>query len=163
MRDWSKINKGSISNDRTLLLEFTQDFNKHLGKLNIGCKQCISDAYNRLIKFKPNEMGKVNDCDYRLKSKYEGIFFEGNPIRNGDLTNEVCHRLLGLHKAGISLFDRFPNDISNYIGVDPDGETQDKDLTYKELSLKYPEISVRSKKAFLAELEKLNSNNQEEE
>lgn len=143
MRDWGKVNRGSIVNDRALLLEFSNDYAKHFGRLNIGCKKCIAEAFRKLINLKTNNM--KTECNYLLKKKYEGVFFEGKPIRNGDLTDKLSERLLKKHPAGASLFEIIPEakDISN---------TPDTDLKLSELREKYPSVTAGSKAKFLAKV-----------
>ncbi len=102
MRDWSKIHKRSILKDRALLKEFTLDYKSKFGKLNIGCGKCIDEAYRKLTK------KKMETPKFKLKRKYEGIIWKGQPVRNYDLTEKVAIDLLKNHNAKEKLFDIVP-------------------------------------------------------
>lgn len=107
--NWAEINRHSIEGDRVLLQRFVDDYQKFFGKLNIGCGDCISDAYEKLIHLKQKKM--ASNCDYKLKAKYEGTWFEDQPIRNGDLTNKLAKAILARHPGGESLFDVIPETL----------------------------------------------------
>jgi len=124
MKDWSKINKHSIVQDRVLLKEFSNDYQELFNtKLNIGCGKCIDEAYKRIISLKNNNMKKT--CNYRLKLKYEGTFFKGSLIRNGDLTDEIAGKLLKEHPHGEQLFDITPNASELNVVLADETETLD--------------------------------------
>ena len=90
-------------------------------------------------------MKKLNDCDYLLKAKYEGIFFNGKPLRNSELTNKIAEDLLKNHKAGKSLFEKMGT-------PEADAPILIKDATVKVLKTIYPDLEAKKKKDILTEL-----------
>lgn len=109
VKNWNKLNKFEVFENRVLLTRFAKEYEGIFGeRINVGCRRCLNEAYQKIINYKNKDMEKVNDCDYLLKAKYEGTFWKGNPIRNGDLTNKVGNDLLKNHKAGALLFERIP-------------------------------------------------------
>jgi len=109
VRTWVNYKPFEIFDSKLLTISFANDFFHLFGeKLNVGCRKCLEASYKRMINFNFKEMKKDNDCEYLLKSKYEGIFWKGNPIRNGDLTDKVAKDLLKNHKAGKDLFEKIP-------------------------------------------------------
>lgn len=105
---WIDVDIGSIVKNRALFKQFILDYERHFGKLNIGCNLCIKDAHRKLVK-KLNSRN-METPKYRLKKKYEGTFWKGNPIRNGDLTEQVAKDLIANHPAGKLLFDILPKE-----------------------------------------------------
>ena len=145
VKDWSELGFSEIYDNRTNKINFAVDFRKVYGeKLNVGCRKCIREAYKRIINDKSNKfktMGKV----FKLKKKYEGVFYKGKPIRNGDLSNKVANDLLKNHKAGADLFET--------IGEAEEKEpTKIKDATIKVLKATYSDLKATKKKDILIEL-----------
>jgi hypothetical protein len=143
MREWKNINKGSILNDRVLLLEFSNDYEKTFNqKLNVGCKLCINDAYKRLIsKTNTNMKSKTNECEYKLKGIYNGSIYKSNPLRRDEMTDDLAQDLIKNHKLGIKLFESIPEIIK-----------EDSEMTLTQLRKKHPSILSNSKSKFLDKL-----------
>ena len=87
-------------------------------------------------------------CDFVLKAKYNGIQIgaNGQPIRNGEMTNEIAIELMEWHPLGKGLFDVCPTDeeLSEIKG--------DENISLAELRIKYPDIKSNSKDKFLKKL-----------
>jgi len=118
MREWSKINKTSILNDRGLLLEFSRDFlNAFKKPLNVGCKMCINDAYKRLINFKSSvKMEVKKKTEYILRKCFVGsLTWKGSYIFNETLTDKVAKDLVKNHPHGAKLFDFIPKAVKKVV------------------------------------------------
>ena len=90
---------------------------------------------------------KTNDCDYQLKAKYEGVFYNKKPLRNSSLTNKIAEDLLKNHKAGKELFEKMGS-----IKADENVNIKIKDSTIKVLKETYPDLKATKKKEILLEL-----------
>lgn len=114
MIQWGNFRREQIIRDRSLLLQFSQDYEKAFNRrLTIGCKKCIEKAYRELTQFIENSETNLNlktmgKPEFRLHKKYEGMIWKNQPIRNSDLTLEVAQDLLKNHKRGAELFDIVP-------------------------------------------------------
>lgn len=113
MRDWTKYDKGVVFRDKTpngLLFQFLAEYKaKFGGSINPSCRKCLNDYYNNYLK--SITMSKTKKCDYLLKAKYNGIQIgtNGDPIRNGEMTNEIAKKLIAWHPAGEDLFEITPD------------------------------------------------------
>lgn len=116
MKDILKNDKATIFNDKRKggrLVLFAIAYQKETGKrLNINCGKCLTSAYIEMSnKFKTNIMAKeAVKCDYELHAKYNGIQLgtNGDPIRNGEMTNAMAKKLLKEHPHGAKLFSVIP-------------------------------------------------------
>lgn len=143
--DWIDVDRHSILNDRALMQKFVDDYRKLFNQnVEVGCRACIDDAYNRITNYKNKKMANKN-CGYVLKEKYAGTIWKGRPIRNGDLTVKLAEELLNNHPAKHNLFDVIPKDKANHL---PDSE-----LTLGQLRVRHPGTKAVSKKAFLSALD----------
>jgi len=132
MRKWSEINKQSIVNNKLLLLEFYKDFEKIFNsKINIGCKLCIIDAYNRLISKTEIKMSKKTEvkCKYLLHKKYTGsIIWKSTPLRRDEMTDELAIDLIENHPRGKKLFEIIPNDDTIQKAIEANKLAKEKEI-----------------------------------
>lgn len=98
---------GDLSKDG-LLFRFLSEYKLIFGKekINLSCSKCkndVWDSYTNLFKMKTKS-------NYVLKAKYNGIQngFSGQPLRNGEMTDEQALHLLKTHPKGKELFDKIP-------------------------------------------------------
>lgn len=108
-----KHGKATVFRDTSkggLLSQFLNDYRKQFGtgKLNPSCSSCRDtywNNYENLFKMK-----ETVQCDYVLKTKYNGIQLgvNGQPVRNGEMTNKIAKELLDKHPRGALLFDVIP-------------------------------------------------------
>tara|TARA_R110000851_G_scaffold73647_2_gene162431 strand:- start:200 stop:625 length:426 start_codon:yes stop_codon:yes gene_type:complete len=94
-----------------LLTNFLKDYKLEFGggKLNPSCSSCRNEYWTNYLNL--FEMKEIIECDYVLHQKYSGgvkIGFNGRPIRNGEMTNEVAAELLRTHPRGELLFSKLP-------------------------------------------------------
>ena len=93
-----------------LLFRFLTEYRNHFktGKLNPACSTCRVEYWTNYINlFKIKKMEKSK---YILKSKYNGINLgaTGQPLRNGEFTDEQAKELLEKHPRGKELFEFIP-------------------------------------------------------
>lgn len=144
MRDWLKYDKGAIFRDKSkngLLFQFLQEYKEEFGgSVNAGCHKCLERYYNNYVN--STIMSTAVKCDWTLHLKYNGmqIGANGQPIRNGEMTNKIAKELHDWHPNGDSLFSKMP------------AEKTDDDLTLAELRAKYPDITANSKAKFLEKI-----------
>lgn len=108
-----KYGKAAIFRDKSrdgLLIQFLKEYKVKFGGgvLNVDCSRCRAEYWNNYINsFKMKEPVK---CDYELHKKYNGIQLgtNGQPIRNGEMTNEIAKELLDKHPHGAKLFSVIP-------------------------------------------------------
>lgn len=149
MRDWTLYEKRVIFRDTKkggLLSQFLKEYvQKFGGSPKPGCGKCLDKYYNNYLN--SLKMSKEQNCDYRLKLKYNGIQMgaNGQPIRNCEMTNKIAEELRQWHPLGDGLFDILP------------GPKEDKDLKLAELRDKYPDITANSKAKFLEKLKELDN------
>ena len=97
-----------------LLVSFAIAYQKETGKrLNVNCGKCMATAYNQMTKKYSETMAKEPvQCDYELHFKYNGIQLgvNGDPIRNGEMTNAIAKKLLKEHPHGAKLFSKIPTE-----------------------------------------------------
>lgn len=112
-----KNSKEAIFNDKRkggLLVSFAVAYQKETGKrLNVNCGKCITTAYNEMTnKFSEKMAKEPVQCDYELHFKYNGIQLgtNGDPIRNGEMTNAMARKLLKEHPHGAKLFKVIPEE-----------------------------------------------------
>jgi len=136
-----------------LFSSFLKEYRDHFGvSVTPGCNKCLtkywSDYENLFI------MKEEVKCAFRLKAKYNGIQIgaNGQPIRNGEMTDEIALELMNWHPLHEDLFDIVP-DIEEIADVDEqDNIKPSEELTLKELRDRYPEIKSNSKEGFLKKL-----------
>lgn len=101
---------GKTSDNVRYLKLFLADYVKEFGGTpNAGCSKCIKDYLKKYNK-KLESMSKTKtNCDYELKSKYEGlqIGLTGRTVNNRNITNELAQELLCYHEAS-KIFSKFP-------------------------------------------------------
>jgi len=115
MKNIIKNSKGTILQDKKkggLLVSFAIAYLKETGKqVNVNCGKCITSAYNEMTKkyLEPMKKSTVK-CDWELHFKYNGIQLgaNGQPIRNGEMTNEIAKELHDKHPHGAKLFSVMP-------------------------------------------------------
>ena len=93
-----------------LLFEFLTEYKKEFntGSLNPSCKICRKEYwtnYQNLFK-----MSDEIKSEYILKAKYNGIQLgvNGQPIRNGEMTDKIAKELIKKHPHGKNLFSFIP-------------------------------------------------------
>lgn len=92
-----------------LLFQFLTQYKSEFGGvLNPSCSSCRLDywtKYQNLFNMKAEVVSL-----YRLKAKYNGMQLgaNGQPIRNGEMTDAIAEELLSKHPAGALLFDVMP-------------------------------------------------------
>ena len=139
-----------------LFSSFLKEYRDYFGvSVTPGCNKCLtkywSDYENIFIMSK-----QVIECSFRLKAKYNGIQLgaNGQPIRNGEMTNEIAVELLEWHPLGVDLFDTIP-DIEVIAEINDKDEIEpSEELQLKDLRLRYPNVKARSIKNFLKRIEK---------
>ena len=126
------------------LKEYREEFKR---SVTPGCSKCLSqywrDYTNLFIKMK-----EAVECKFRLKAKYNGIQIgaNGQPIRNGEMTDATALKLLEWHPLHEDLFDICPTEQElNEMG-------SDENLSLADLRLRYPDIKSNSKDGFLKKL-----------
>ena len=168
MRNWSNYNKEAIFKDKTrggLLSQFLKEYQEQFNVITTpGCRKCLDRYFNNYLKLTAMAP-ETNKCDYELHKKYNGIQLgtNGQPIRNGEMTNEIAKELLEKHPHGAKLFSIIPAAKPDKEPVKDETENEivekeavelsnDEDLTLKELRGKYPETKAASKADFLERL-----------
>ena len=142
IKTWRDFGSAKIFSSKSLTIQFAKDFEDLFGeRLNVGCRKCLQRAYQRINK--NNKTKIMNECNYQLKAKYEGIFYKDKPLRNSSLTNKLSEELLKKHKAGKDLFEKMP--VAN-------ATIKIQDATIKVLKKLYPELISTKKKDILKEL-----------
>jgi len=112
MRDWLKYDKGAIFRDKSkggLLSIFLKEYKEQFGgSINPSCRKCLNSYYGNYIN--SLNMSELVKCDYELHAKYNGIQLgaNGQPIRNGEMTNKKAKELLEKHPHGAKLFVKIP-------------------------------------------------------
>ena len=109
-----KKSKETIFRDKSkggLLVKFTIAYNKETNTvLNIDCPSCFAQAFKAMeLKYK-KPMKQGVKCEWQLYKKYNGMQMgaNGDPIRNGEMTNAVAKELHDWHPDGDSLFEIMP-------------------------------------------------------
>lgn len=115
--NWTKIDKvtifkGTDENGNRYLGQFLKDYAKTFNvDVTAGCRKCLDDYYNRLIKHL-NTMGTIkNTSGYKLREKYNGIplaFGSAVLVNNTNITKEQAEHLIKNHVLGAKLFDEIP-------------------------------------------------------
>lgn len=106
------LNFGSVTvfKDKTkggLLSQFIKEYVKHFGgNFNLSCPKCKTkywENYKNLHKMK-------STSKYVLKAKYNGIQLgvNGQPLRNGEMTDKQAKELISKHPKGKDLFEKYP-------------------------------------------------------
>jgi len=115
MKDILKNSKEAIFRDKSkggLLVSFTIAYQKDSGKkLNVNCGKCVEKAYREMTNKYLKKMSKeIVKCDWELHFKYNGIQLgtNGQPIRNGEMTNAIAQELHDKHPHGAKLFKVIP-------------------------------------------------------
>ena len=115
MKDIIKNSKETIFRDKKkggLLVSFTIKYQQETGKkLNVNCGKCVERAYLEMSNKYLNKMSKeIVKCDWELHFKYNGIQLgtNGQPIRNGEMTNAIAKELHDKHPHGAKLFKVMP-------------------------------------------------------
>jgi len=159
MYDWRKLDKvtvftGKDKNGNRYLSQFLRDYKKTFNviEINAGCERCLNEYYSKLI-LKLNTMSdnKKQDCDFKLKLKYQGIPKSPGSrelITNSNITNEIGNYLLNNHPRGEMLFDKMPE---NPQASEASSEVLEKDMKLKDLKAKYPQVQASNKKAVFLE------------
>lgn len=147
---YKEYGKQSVFRDKSkngLFVNFLKDYAKHF-KINptAGCNKCLNKYWLNYLNLFVME-NKVQ-CDYELRKKYNGIQIgvNGNPIRNGEMTNEIAKELLEKHPRGADLFSKMPEPKEKKETTEEDNIN---DLSLKELRQLYPNIKSNSKAKFL--------------
>tara|TARA_R110000787_G_scaffold196468_2_gene307847 strand:- start:985 stop:1374 length:390 start_codon:yes stop_codon:yes gene_type:complete len=93
-----------------LFAKFLKSYGNEFGtkKLNPSCSSCRTEYWNNYLNL--FKMKTENKSKYTLKSKYNGIQLgvNGQPIRNGEMTDKQAFELLKKHPRGAELFDVIP-------------------------------------------------------
>lgn len=115
MKKLIKYSKETIFRDKKkggLLVSFAIAYREETGKkLSVNCGKCIATAYNEMTKKYSETMAtKQVQCDWELHFKYNGIQLgaNGQPVRNGEMTNKVAKELHDKHPHGAKLFCKIP-------------------------------------------------------
>jgi len=141
-----------------LFSSFLKEYKNHFGvSVTPGCGTCLSKYWNNYTNLFTMNKIKV-DCDFKLKKKYNGIQIgaNGQPIRNGEMTNEKALELMEWHPLHEGLFDEVP-DVELIADIDiKDDIKPANELSLTELRIRYPEITARSVESFLNKLAELN-------
>ena len=99
-----------FSTKGVFLIPFCKEYQKKFGvvKMNLSCSSCKNTYWNKYTKL--FIMSNKVECDYELKSMYNGITSKpnGNPIRNGEMTNAIAKDLISKHPKGEALFSKLP-------------------------------------------------------
>lgn len=105
---------GGVAPDGTRYLKlFLQDYTSIFNES--VCANCHSKLSGYLTKYKNRMKAKDNNCQWRLKEKYNGIQLEPCSaifLTNDTLTDELAQQLF--NRRGGSLFDRIP-DATNVV------------------------------------------------
>ena len=105
------IGRQAVFRDTTkggLLYQFIRDYKSYFNSgFNLSCQKCKDNYWNNyknLFKMASKEHG------YVLKKKYNGIQLgiNGNPLRNGEMTEKQAIELLSKHPKGKELFISIP-------------------------------------------------------
>lgn len=155
--EWLKIGRGSIFADKSkngLLFSFLKEY-KIQFKVSVtpSCRKCLDLYWLNYEQLKTTKMEvKKAECNYVLKAKYNGIQLgvNGDPIRNGEMTNEIAKELLEKHPRGEQLFSFIPEDE---VIETEEVEKLNSEKSLKELRLDYPEIKATSRVSFLQKIE----------
>lgn len=148
---YKQFGKSEVFRNRTLLTEFLIEYKlffKPNESLNPSCSSCRTKIWNNYlinINKKPMEKKDIK-CKYRLKKKYNGIIFESNPVRNGEMTDEKAKELLLWHPAHELLFDVLPEEVEVIEVVDNVSEIVVKKIPKKEEKI-LPKRKKRTPKA----------------
>jgi len=89
------------------LRDYTEKFKT---AVSAGCRKCLNSYYTNYIN---SLKMKENKCQYRLKSKYEGIGLPSKKhirVNNGNITDALAKELLKHHPAGEKLFAFIPEE-----------------------------------------------------
>jgi len=127
---------------------FLKEYKEHFKRsVTPGCGKCLTRYWNDYTNLFTMSKPEVK-CDFRLKAKYNGIQIgaNGQPIRNGEMTNETAVQLLEWHPMHEDLFDICPNE-KELLEMG-----SDENLSLADLRIKYPEIKSNSKDGFLKKL-----------
>ena len=127
---------------------FLKEYRNHF-KISVtpGCGKCLSKYWRDYTNLF-TEMKTEVECKFRLKAKYNGIQIgaNGQPIRNGEMTDETALKLLDWHPLHEELFDTCPTEQElNDMG-------SDENLSLADLRDRYPDIKSNSKDGFLRKL-----------
>jgi hypothetical protein len=113
LKKWINFDKGTIFRDKTrggLLVNFLKDYKQEFGgSIIAGCMKCLeSYHYEFTKKYIMEQVEKTHD--FELKQKYNGIQLgaNGDPRRNGEMTEAQAIELLKKHPAGKDLFEVIP-------------------------------------------------------
>jgi len=113
LKKWIKYDKGTIFRDKSkdgLLVNFLKDYkNEFGGSIIVGCAKCLNSYhYEFQKKYMMNKPKEAHG--FELKQKYNGIQLgaNGQPRRNGEMTEKQAIQLLEKHPAGKELFEKIP-------------------------------------------------------
>lgn len=127
---------------------FLKEYREHFKRsVTPGCGKCLGQYWRDYTQIF-TQMKQAVECKFRLKAKYNGIQIgtNGQPIRNGEMTDETAVNLLEWHPLHEDLFDICPNEEE----LKSLGSDENKTLT--ELRGRYPDIKSNSKDGFLKKL-----------
>ena len=111
-----KFGRNKVFRNRDLLAEFLKEYRlffNPIEAINPTCASCRSKIWTNYIQNinkKPMKKQKIN-CKYRLKAKYNGIIYNSEPVRNGEMTDELAIEVLKWHPAHELLFDILPEEV----------------------------------------------------
>ena len=105
-----KVISGVTADDVSYLKLFLADYSREfkLKTVVAGCRNCIADYHK---KYTIRMKAKNNECQYRLKDKYNGIQLEQGSsvmVNNGNITNEYGETLL--QNRGAQIFAKLPTE-----------------------------------------------------
>lgn len=119
--NWKTYNLENIISGKTadgvsLLKLFLKDYMSlfNVKTVNPQCNSCLRTYLND-YKLKLNDMS--NDCNYRLKTKYNGLPLEVSgknsaiSVTNANLTDEYARTLLKRYKSPADIFDKYPTKV----------------------------------------------------
>lgn len=105
-----KLGKQQVFRNKVVLLSFLKEYKQYFktGNLTPSCSSCKTKYWNNYTNL--FIMKEKTECDYILHQKYNGIQLgtNGQPIRNGEMTNEIGKELLENHPRGKDLFSKIP-------------------------------------------------------
>tara|TARA_R110000803_G_scaffold149081_7_gene214552 strand:- start:2364 stop:2795 length:432 start_codon:yes stop_codon:yes gene_type:complete len=111
--EFLKYGKETIFRDLSrggLFAKFLKSYSEEFGnkKLNPACSSCRTEYWNNYLNL--FKMKTENKSKYTLKAKYNGIQLgiNGQPIRNGEMTDKQAFELLKKHPRGADLFEEAP-------------------------------------------------------
>jgi hypothetical protein len=112
---WLKYDIATIYADKRvggLLISFLKEYKAYFNLTSVcaSCSGNFKTYYQNYLNITKQENMETKKCDYELLAKYNGIQLgaNGQPIRNGEMTNEIAKELLEKHPHGAKLFSVIP-------------------------------------------------------